>query len=332
MTYLKSGYKSYLVTGGAGFIGLAFVKLLLQNHPDARIVVLDKLTYAAQKDEIFELESSQRIQFIKGDICDADAVKNAMASIDVVINFAAESHVDRSIDNSLPFVYSNTYGVQVLLESALSEGVKTFIQVSTDEVYGSIISGSWDENYPVAPNSPYAASKAAGDLLALAFHKTHGLDIRITRCANNYGPGQYPEKLIPKSIHNLFCNIPIEVYGDGENIREWIFVEDHCRAILAIINKGTPGTIYNIGSGNEKTNNEISRELIRLAPAGVAGTIKYIEDRKGHDYRYSLDFSRLAETGFQLEWDFDSGLRETFNWYWSKLEAGENSNKSFGQK
>jgi dTDP-glucose 4,6-dehydratase len=305
----------YLVTGGAGFIGLTFVNLLARNFPDIEIIVLDKLTYAAQEFEIDRLVKKHKIKFVKADIADKEITLKTLKHVDVVVNFAAESHVDRSIQDSIPFVYTNAYGVQVLLENALTVGVKKFIQISTDEVYGSIDLGSWNENSPVQPNSPYAASKAAGDLFALAFWKTHGLDIRITRSSNNYGPGQYPEKLIPKAIAHILNNESIKLYGNGTNTREWIHVEDHCRGILRVIELGSAGEIYNIGTGIHKSNNEISALLINLAKPDFSSTVEFIEDRKGHDQRYSLDFSKISNLGFTAKIPFESGLKETFDWY-----------------
>jgi dTDP-glucose 4,6-dehydratase len=305
----------YLVTGGAGFIGLAFVKYLISEQPECEVVVLDKLSYASQAIELQQLVDEQKIRFVKGDITNPTTVRDCISGADYVINFAAESHVDRSIQDSLPFVHSNTYGVQVLLEAALEAEVKTFLQISTDEVYGTISEGAWTESSPLLPNSPYAASKASGDLLALAFRNTHGMDIRITRCSNNYGPGQFPEKLIPKVISNIINNRNIPIYGDGENIREWIHVKDHCRGILLVLTKGTPGEVYNIGSAIEKTNNEIVNDLLRLSKKIYEGKIEYVEDRKGHDQRYSLDFTKISKLGYAPEVNFEEGLRETFSWY-----------------
>ena len=308
----------YLVTGGAGFIGLAFIKHLISVRPDCDVIVLDKLSYASQVNELQNLVDEKKIRFVKGDITNPTTVQDCISGVDYLINFAAESHVDRSIQDSLPFVHSNTYGVQVLLEAALEAEVKTFIQISTDEVYGTISEGAWTESSPLLPNSPYAASKASGDLLALAFRKTHGMDVRITRCSNNYGPGQFPEKLIPKAISKIIQGSNIPVYGNGENVREWIHVQDHCRAIYLILTNGSPGEIYNIGSGIEKTNNEIVNALIGVSKNGYKGQIEYVEDRKGHDQRYSLDFSKISNLGYAPQISFEEGLRETFQWYESQ--------------
>jgi len=307
--------KSFLVTGGAGFIGLAFTHQLIRDFPNSRITVLDNLTYASQISELKKLTSSNQIKFVKGDICDFQTVNESMKEIETVINFAAESHVDRSIQNSLPFVTTNSLGVQVLLESALASGVKTFVQVSTDEVYGSINLGSWNEYSPVKPNSPYAASKASGDLLALAFSHTHGLDVRVTRSSNNYGHGQHIEKLIPKIIYRILRGESIQIYGDGRNIREWIHVKDNCKAIITVLKYGSKGEIYNIGSGIEKTNNEIASLLIDISKSGIKPTIEFIDDRKGHDYRYSVDFSKIMKLGFKPKIELESGLEKTFHWY-----------------
>jgi dTDP-glucose 4,6-dehydratase len=315
----------YLITGGAGFIGLAFVKYLISEQPECDVIVLDKLSYASQVNELQNLVDKEKIRFVKGDITNPTTVRNCISGVDYLFNFAAESHVDRSIQNSLPFVHSNTYGVQVLLEAALEAEVRTFIQISTDEVYGTISEGTWTESSPLHPNSPYAASKAAGDLLALAFRKTHGLDVRITRCSNNYGPGQFPEKLIPKVISRIIDGTNIPVYGNGENIREWIHVNDHCRAIFLTLTSGSPGEVYNIGSGIEKTNNEIVADLIRLSNGSYKGEIEYVEDRKGHDQRYSLDFSKISNLGYIPEVSFETGLKETFTWYEALLGAAQNS-------
>ena len=309
----------YLITGGAGFIGLAFTKLLVKYYPESKIIIFDRLTYAAQFDEIVKLLENTQIQFVKGDISDFNLSLSVMHGVDVVVNFAAESHVDRSISDSIPFVKSNALGVQVLLECALKAKVKIFIQVSTDEVYGSINSGSWSEFSPLEPNSPYSASKASGDLLALAFYRTHGLDIRITRCSNNYGPGQHHEKLIPKSIESIIKSKPIQIYGNGHNLREWIHVDDHCRAIMKVIEKGSAGNIYNIGSNIERSNNEIALALIEIAKPDFSGSIVYIEDRKGHDHRYALNCTKMSNLGFFPEIEFEFGLKQTFDWYKSKL-------------
>jgi dTDP-glucose 4,6-dehydratase len=316
----------YLITGGAGFIGLAFVKYLISEQPQCEIMVLDKLSYASQVKELLDLVDNKKIRFVKGDITDPITVQSCISGVDYVINFAAESHVDRSIQDSLPFVHSNTYGVQVLLEAALEAEVKTFIQISTDEVYGTITEGAWTESSPLLPNSPYAASKAAGDLLALAFRKTHGLDVRITRCSNNYGPGQFPEKLIPKVISKIIHGGNIPIYGNGKNVREWIHVQDHCRAIFLILTKGYPGEVYNIGSGIEKTNNELVNDLVGLSKESYKGNIEYVEDRKGHDQRYSLDFSKVSKMGYAPQVSFEEGLRETFTWYESELNEPQKFN------
>jgi dTDP-glucose 4,6-dehydratase len=307
--------RNFLVTGGAGFIGLAFIHQLIKDFPNSRITVLDNLTYASQISELKKLTSSNQIKFVKGDICDFQTVNESMKEIETVINFAAESHVDRSIQNSLPFVTTNSLGVQVLLESALASGVKTFVQVSTDEVYGSINLGSWNEYSPVKPNSPYAASKASGDLLALAFSHTHGLDVRVTRSSNNYGHGQHIEKLIPKIIYRILRGESIQIYGDGRNIREWIHVEDNCKAIITVLKYGSKGEIYNIGSGIEKTNIEIASLLIDISKSAIKPTIEFIDDRKGHDYRYSVDFSKIMKLGFKPKIELESGLEKTLSWY-----------------
>lgn len=316
----ENKHPRYLITGGAGFIGLRFLKHLISLQPMSEIVVIDKLGYGSQKKELLNLVSESKVKFIEGDISNIELVAQCIDGVDYVFNFAAESHVDRSIEDSLPFVLSNAYGVQVLLEAALKSKVKTFIQISTDEVYGTIDAGSWTERSPLLPNSPYAASKASGDLLALAFSRTHGMDIRITRCSNNYGPGQNPEKLIPKAITKILANEDIGIYGTGENIREWIHVDDHCKGIWLVFTSGSRGEIYNIGSGIEKTNNEVVDFLIKLTKGKYKGTIKLIADRKGHDSRYSLDFTKIINLGFTPKIDFEEGLRTTFEWYSSVQE------------
>lgn len=307
-----------LVTGGAGFIGSHFTKMALSGELGisiSEITVLDKLTYAGKIENFLPLQVQKDFKFVQGDITDSNIVNECTKNIDLIINFAAESHVDSSIQNSLPFVTTNSLGVQVLLESALVSGVKTFLQVSTDEVYGSINLGSWNEHSLLKPNSPYAASKASGDLLALAFSHTHGLDVRVTRSSNNYGHGQNIEKLIPKIIYRILKGEPIQIYGDGRNIREWIHVEDNCKAITRVLKYGSKGEIYNIGSGIEKTNNEIASLLIDISKSTIKPNIDFVEDRKGHDYRYSVDFSKIMKLGFKPEVELESGLEKTFNWY-----------------
>lgn len=311
---------NFLITGGAGFIGSHFTKMLLTNkfdHIPEKVIVLDKLTYSGSLFNLRDIENCKNFEFVHGDICDSELVNKLVSSVDVVINFAAESHVDRSIESSIEFIESNVLGVAVLLDAIKSSPKTRFIQISTDEVYGSISKGSWKEDFPLAPNSPYAASKASGDLLALAFNKTHKLDIRITRCSNNYGPNQHSEKIIPNFLLKLMDGQRVPVYGDGSNYREWIYVEDHCKGIWKVLTQGRAGEIYNIGSGFEISNIELTRKLISyFGDLIFEESIEYVQDRKGHDFRYSVNSSKIAnELGFVCETDFDKGLTNTVNWY-----------------
>jgi len=315
-----------LVTGGAGFIGSNFVSRILsgQYPPVSSVRILDKITYAGNQD-ISEEFSKSGVEFIAADICDETQVKIALKSIDCVVNFAAESHVDRSIKNPTPFVVTNVLGTQVLLKQALAQGVGVFVQVSTDEVYGSIQSGQFDEKSNLNPSSPYAASKAAGDLLALSFQKTFGLDVRVTRSVNNYGPYQHNEKLIPNFILRLLRNKKLPLYGDGLNMREWIYVEDNCDAIFSVIQKGVPGGIYNVGSGVERSNKEIAHLLVDLLHSKY-DMIEYVEDRKGHDFRYALNSQFLFETtGFLPKVGFLEGIGKTIEWYKSSKDLHHSS-------
>ena len=311
----------FLVTGGAGFIGSNFVRKIVSLG--YKVNVLDKLTYAGNLENIRSFIESGQIVFFQGDICDPLITSEALDGVDVVVNFAAESHVDRSIENSLDFVRTNVLGTENLLARSLKAGVKTFIQISTDEVYGSIETGSWTENSQIAPNSPYSASKAAGDLLALAYFRTHGLDVRITRCSNNYGPYQLDEKLVPTLITRLIKNERLPIYGNGLNQREWIFVDDHCSAVFLVLQKGVPGNIYNIGSGLEMNNLEMASKLVEIFGRS-SDLIEFVPDRKGHDFRYSVDSQKVRELGFTCSVSFDEGIQMTADWY---LE-----NKGFWEK
>lgn len=317
--------KRYLLTGGSGFIGSNFVRYILEKYKDCSIINLDKLTYAGNPDNLCDIENDPRYSFIKGDICDSKIVDELMKNCDIVVHFAAESHVDRSINSGTEFVNTNVMGTNVLLESAMENDIKKFIHVSTDEVYGSIKQGSFREDDILNPSSPYSASKAGSDLLVRSYFITHGLPVMITRCTNNFGPYQYPEKLIPLFITNLLEDKKIPVYGTGLNVRDWIYVLDHCRAIDFIIQKGKLGEIYNIGSGNEKTNLEITKKILELLGKDKS-MIKFVEDRKGHDFRYSLDFSKIKKLGWKPAYDFETALEETINWYrqnrwwWEKLK------------
>ncbi|MFI5683286.1 dTDP-glucose 4,6-dehydratase [Streptomyces sp. NPDC051636] len=304
-----------LVTGAAGFIGSCYVRTLLADDaPDApRVTVLDKLTYAGTLDNL--PAGHPRLRFVQGDIRDADLVDKLMAEADQVVHFAAESHVDRSIAGASEFVLTNVVGTQTLLDAALRYGVGPFVHISTDEVYGSIGSGSWPETHPLAPNSPYSASKASSDLLALAYHRTHGLDVRVTRCSNNYGPHQFPEKVIPLFVTNLLDGHKVPLYGDGRNVRDWLHVDDHCHGVELVRAKGRPGEVYNIGGGTELSNKELTGLLLEACGAGW-DRVEYVADRKGHDLRYSVDWSKARdELGYRPRHDFATGLADTVAWY-----------------
>ncbi len=304
-----------LVTGAAGFIGSRYVRALLASDaPDApRITVLDKLTYAGTLDNL-ELDHP-RLEFVQGDIRDAELVDKLMADADQVVHFAAESHVDRSIAGATDFVMTNVVGTQTLLDAALRHGIGPFVHVSTDEVYGSIEHGSWPESHPLQPNSPYSASKASSDLLALAYHRTHGLDVRVTRCSNNYGHHQFPEKVIPLFITNLLDGLKVPLYGDGRNVRDWLHVDDHCQGVDLVRTKGRAGEVYNIGGGTELSNKELTGLLLEASGADW-DMVEYVEDRKGHDLRYSVDWTKIhTELGYQPRHDFATGLAETVAWY-----------------
>jgi dTDP-glucose 4,6-dehydratase len=317
-----------LVTGGAGFIGSHYVRTLLAGgYPafaGAEVVVLDLLTYAGTRTN---LPDHPRLEFVHGDIRDPEAVAAAMAGVDVVVHFAAESHVDRSIRGAADFVSTNVLGTQVLLQGALDARVSRFVHVSTDEVYGSIDEGSWTEDRPLEPNSPYSASKAGSDLLARAYHRTYGLPVCITRCSNNYGPHQFPEKVIPLFVTNLLDGKKVPLYGDGLNVRDWLHVDDHCRGIQLVAEKGRDGEVYNIGGGTELTNLELTRRLLAAVGAGEE-MIERVPDRLGHDRRYSVDWTKIrTELGYEPRRSFDEGLAETVRWYrenrawWEPLKA-----------
>jgi len=320
---MQAPKRKFLVTGGAGFIGSNFVERLISKGESVR--VLDKLTYAGNLKSIQGFIDQGQLDFFHGDICDPVVVREAMDSVDVVVNFAAESHVDRSIESSAEFVKTNVLGTENLLAHALMLKTKVFIQISTDEVYGSIDNGSWKEDSPLKPNSPYSASKAAADLLAISYYKTHGLDIRITRCCNNYGPRQLPEKLIPSFITKLMKNEKVPLYGDGRNIREWIHVDDHCRAIDLVVEEGKPGEVYNIGSGFELENLELANLLLKVFNL-ESSFIRKVEDRKGHDFRYSVDSLKIQNLGYKSKQEFEKGLLETIDWYKNNTNLWKSSN------
>jgi dTDP-glucose 4,6-dehydratase len=308
-----------LVTGGAGFIGSNYVRTALSGgYPslaDAELVVLDKLTYAGNLVNLEPVAGNPRLRFVPGDICDAALVGELMAGVDRVVHFAAESHVDRSILGAADFVLTNVLGTHTLLQAAVDAGVGKFVHVSTDEVYGSIERGSWPETHVLEPNSPYSASKASSDLVARSFFRTHGLPVCITRCSNNYGPYQFPEKVIPLFVTNLMDGKKVPLYGDGLNVRDWLHVDDHCRGIQLVADLGRPGEIYNIGGGTEITNRELTHRLV--AALGADETmIQPVIDRKAHDRRYSVDITKITtELGYEPLVPFDEGLAGTVRWY-----------------
>lgn len=304
----------FLVTGGCGFIGSNFIRYMLKRYPACKIINLDKLTYCGNPDNLKDIKKDKRYVFIKGDICDRGIVDRAMKGCGIVVHFAAESHVDRSINNAAEFIKTNFHGTHVLLESARKHKIKRFIQISTDEVYGSIKKGSFKEADMLHPNSPYSASKAAGDHLALAHHATFGLPVIVTRSSNNFGPYQYPEKVIPLFITNLLENKKIPLYGDGLNVRDWLYVMDNCRAIDMVLHKGTPGEIYNIGGSFEISNIKLTRIILSILGRSDK-MIKRVPDRLGHDRRYSLDSGRMRKLGWRPLKDFDAAIHETVQWY-----------------
>ena len=309
--------KALLVTGGAGFIGANFVHYWLEKYPDDSVLVLDALTYAGNLANLQSVEANPKFTFVKGDIGDTDLAERLLREhkIDTLVHFAAESHVDRSINSARDFMTTNIVGAQTLLETLRFGTVQTIIQVSTDEVYGSIENGSWDENFPLNPNSPYAATKASADLIARSYSKTYGVDVRITRCSNNYGPNQFPEKIIPLFITSLIDNKKIPLYGNGQNYREWLHVEDHCRAILKVLNNGKSGEIYNIGGGTELSNKDLTMKILNLMNKDES-CIEYVEDRLGHDFRYSVNSRKiLDQLGFTPKINFENGILDTINWY-----------------
>ncbi len=320
-----------LVTGGAGFIGSHYVREALSGAydglADADVIVLDALTYAGSRSNLDPVADSPRLRFVHGDICDTDLVDGLLGEVDQVVHFAAESHVDRSILGAADFVRTNVLGTQTLLDAAQRHGVERFVHVSTDEVYGSIESGSWPETDPLQPNSPYAASKAGSDLIALAYARTHGVPVSVTRCSNNYGPYQFPEKVIPLFVTNLLDGGTVPLYGDGRNVRDWLHVDDHCRGIELVRAGGRNGEVYNIGGGTELSNKELTARLLEAVGADWS-SVRQVEDRKGHDLRYSVDIGKIsAELGYAPRVPFEEGIEQVVAWYrdnrawWESLKA-----------
>lgn len=319
-----------LVTGGAGFIGSNFVRYMFDKYPDYSVINLDALTYCGNLENLTGIEDNPNYTFIKGNIADKELVNEITADADYIVNFAAESHVDRSIEDPEIFIKSNVFGTQVLLDAARKYSIKKFIQISTDEVYGSLgKTGYFREDTCLSPNSPYSASKAGADLMVRAYNETFQLPVNITRCSNNYGPYQFPEKLIPLMISNALENVPLPVYGDGLNVRDWLHVYDHCTAIDLVLHKGKSGEVYNIGGNNEKANIEIVKLI--LEKLGKSGSlIKFVKDRPGHDRRYAIDSTRIQkELGWKPKYTFETGISETIKWYlenenwWKRIKSGE---------
>ncbi|GAB3258964.1 dTDP-glucose 4,6-dehydratase [Kineosporia babensis] len=306
-----------LVTGGAGFVGSHYVRSLLAGaypgYQDCDVTVVDKLTYAASEENL--PLGDQRLTLVKGDIGDAGLMMDVLPGHDAVVHFAAESHVDRSLEDAAPFIHTNVLGTQNLLECALQRSVPKIVQISTDEVYGSIAEGAWTENSPLEPNSPYSASKASADLMARAYHRSHRLPVVVTRCSNNYGPYQHVEKVIPHFVTRLLNGQRVPLYGDGRNVREWLHVDDHCRGVQLALTQGREGEVYNLGGGCELSNRELTERLVQLCGADWA-SVDFVPDRKGHDRRYALDDSKArAELGYQARWTFDQGLTDVVGWY-----------------
>jgi dTDP-glucose 4,6-dehydratase len=317
-----------LVTGGAGFIGSHFIRHLIHHHPEDHVINLDKLTYAGNLENLRDVEGHPHYRFVQGDICNPSTVMPLAEEADATVNFAAETHVDRSILEPGSFIQTDVFGTYVLLEAARRFNHQRFIQISTDEVYGSIETGAFTEESPLHPNSPYAASKAAGDLLVQSYVRTYGVPAVITRSSNNFGPHQYPEKMIPLFITNAIENKPLPLYGDGLNVRDWIYVEENCAAIDLVLRRGEPGRVYNIGGGNERTNAEITRAILKELGQSER-LIQFVKDRPAHDRRYALDCRNIAALGFQPTRAFQEALLKTIRWYrdnpawWQKIKSGD---------
>ncbi|MFJ7241727.1 dTDP-glucose 4,6-dehydratase [Streptomyces olivaceus] len=307
------------VTGGAGFIGSHYVRQILSGaYPefaDASVVVLDKLTYAGNEENLAPVSADRRFELVVGDVCDADLLADVLPGVDVVVHFAAESHVDRSITGPADFMHTNVQGTHTVLNACLDAGVRRVVQVSTDEVYGSIDAGSWTEDHPLEPNSPYSASKASADLVARSYFRTYGLPVCVTRCSNNYGRYQFPEKIIPLFITNLLEGEELPLYGDGSNVRDWLHVDDHCRAIQLVVEGGRPGDVYNIGGGTELTNRDLTAQLLKETGSDWS-SVRHVPDRPGHDQRYSVDWTKIKnELGYTPRVGLADGLADTVRWY-----------------
>ena len=317
-----------LVTGGAGFIGSAFTRRVLDRHPAVHVTVLDKLTYAGNRANLADVEPDPRFTFVQGDIADADLVGRLAPDVDAIVNFAAESHVDRSIEEPDAFIRTDVYGTFVLLEAARRNEHKRYLQISTDEVYGHVAEGSSGEADPLHPRSPYSASKAGGDLLVGAYHTTYGIPTLLTRASNNFGPYQYPEKIIPLFVTNAIDDEPLPLYGDGLQIRDWLYVDDHCDALELVLADGAPGSTYNIGGGNELTNLELTRRVLELMDKPMS-LVRSVPDRAGHDRRYSVDTRRVRGLGWEPAHTFEQAIGDTVSWYrdheawWRPLKSGE---------
>jgi len=320
--------RKFIVTGGAGFIGSNFVRIFLSEHPDYSVTVLDKLTYAGNLENLKDLEDEPRFKFVKGDICDARVVDQLAAEHDCILNFAAESHVDRSLLEPGAFIQTDVYGTWVLLEAAKKHGHERFLQVSTDEVYGHVEEGASKELDPLRPRSPYSASKAGGEMQVWAYRESFDLPVVITRGSNNYGPFQYPEKIIPLFITNAIDDLPLPIYGSGQALRDYIHVEDHCRGIDVVLHRGVDGETYNIGAGGQTNGVEVA-DLVLEAVGKPASLKEHVQDRPGHDYRYCLDSAKARALGWELEYDVAAGIRQTVRWYqenewwWRPLKSGE---------
>jgi dTDP-glucose 4,6-dehydratase len=317
-----------VITGGAGFIGSNFVRHVLAEHPSDQVVVLDKLTYAGNLDNLADVANDARYSFVRGDICDPEAVELVAAGADAIVNFAAETHVDRSISGPEDFIRTDVIGTHVLLEAVRAHGIGRFLQVSTDEVYGDVLEGASREGDLLRPSSPYSASKAGADMLGLAYRRTYGSPVVITRSSNNYGPYQYPEKIIPLFVTNALDGRSLPVYGDGRNVRDWIYVDDTCRALDLVLREGGDGEIYNVGAGSEVTNIDLTRGILGELGLGEE-LIRYVADRPGHDHRYALDCAKLRALGWEPRVAFSEGLARTVAWYranrawWEKIKSGE---------